>query len=616
LNEAVSDEIPVDHGKVPADTLETVEAFAEPDELVPAAAEAQGTVTEAAVAMPAVEARSVPATEVSVSRAIAGVFAAAGARFAFTVPGESFLPLLGDLPAAGVRVVSARHEGGASFMAEAAAQLTGRPQLVLATRTVGAANAAIGLHTARADSVPLVALVGQVRRANRGREAFQESELATGIGSLAKWSAELGDPSAIARTVGEGLRHLTTGRPGPILLAVPEDVLDEHLGAPIAPPATGGQGPAADRAAVRRILKWLAASRRGVILAGTGVLRARASRRLVTLSEALAIPVITSWRHGDAFPNDHPNYLGMSGYWAPTTVRERLLEADVLLVLGSRLSEVTTFGYQVPAPMTRWAHVDLEPRVAHAGLAAPTLAVAADVSRFLDAAWADLRGVVLDAETRGGRAAATEADRAAYLAASSVEGGTWAGPGVHPGRVVATLQAVLPPNAILTTDAGNFAGWIARGYRFRRPGTFLGPTSGAMGYGLPAAIAASLVHPDRVSVAVCGDGGLAMTMSELETAVREGARPIVLVFDNQQYGTIAMHQARGSRSGATSTLGPIDFAAVATACGALGIRVDDDAAFEPALRAALASSRPTVIHLPLDPRWVSVDDTPGEAPDA
>jgi acetolactate synthase-1/2/3 large subunit len=282
----------------------------------------------------------------------------------------------------------------------------------------------------------------------------------------------------------------------------------------------------------------------------------------------------------------------------------------VLLVLGARLSEVATFGYKVPAKGTRWAHVDLEPRHPVAGLAAPTLSVAADAARFLDAAWSDLRGAALDAEMRDRRVARIAQDRAAYLEATRVDGGDWDGPGVHPGRIIRTLDALLPPTAILTTDAGNFAGWLIRGRPFLRPGTFLGPTSGAMGFGLPAAIAASLLHPDRPVVAVAGDGGFAMTMAELETSVRAGAHPVVLVFDNGRYGTIAMHQAREGRAPIASDLGPVDFAAVARASGALGFAVTDDAAFEPALTEALASGRTAVIHLHLDPRWVSVDDHP------
>ncbi len=495
-------------------------------------------------------------------------------------------------------------------MAAAAAQLTGKPQIVLATRTVGAANAAIGIHTARQDSTPLVAIVGGVRREYRGRESFQESELASGIGSLAAWSVELERPSDAGRVMGEGIRHLTTGRPGPILVALPEDLLEMDAGgaATSAPQSASGSSP--DRAVVRQILKWLAASRRGAIIAGGGVLRARASKRLMTLADALAVPVIAAWRRADVVPNDYPGYLGMTGYWSPSVVRRRLEEADVLLVLGARLSEIASYGYGIPAAGTRWAHVDLEPRSGRHGMAAPNLSLVSDVARFLDVAWSDLRGAVLDAENRTYRADALAADRAAWEAAADVEGGEWSGPGVHPGRLVGTLQRLLPPNAVITTDAGNFGGWVARGYRFLRPGTFLGPTSGAMGYGLPAAIAASLVHSDRPVVAVCGDGGFAMTMSELETSVREGARPVVIVLDNQGYGTIRMHQDRAGRPRVATDLGPIDFAAVAVACGALGYRVTSDEEFEPALREALAARRTAVIHCQLDPSWVSVDEHP------
>ena len=534
---------------------------------------------------------------------------ALGTRFAFTVPGESFLPLLDTLPTAGVRVVATRHEGAAAFMAAAAAQLTGKPQLVLATRTVGAANAAIGIHTARQDSVPLVALIGGVRREFRGREAFQESDLASGIGSLAAWSVELERPRDTHRVMGEATRHLTTGRPGPVLLTLPEDILGLQTG-PAPAAATPAGSPSPDRAAVRQILHWLGASRRGVIVAGGGVLRARASKRLVTLADALAVPVIAAWRRPDVVPNDHPGYLGMAGFWSPSVVRQRLEDADVIVVIGARMSEITTYGYQVPRAGTRWAQVDLEPRLAGHGLTAPDLAVVSDAARFLDVAWADLRGAVLDAENRAARVESLGADRAAFLAATDVAGGEWSGPGIHPGRMVGSLQRLLPPSTVITTDAGNFGGWVARGFRFQRPGTFLGPTSGAMGYGLPAAIAASLVHPDRPVVAMCGDGGFAMTMAELETSVREGARPVAIVLDNGGYGTIRMHQDREGRSRTASALGPIDFAAVAEASGALGFRVRSDEELEPALEAALAARRTAVIHCLLDPAWVSVNQHP------
>jgi acetolactate synthase-1/2/3 large subunit len=309
--------------------------------------------------------------------------------------------------------------------------------------------------------------------------------------------------------------------------------------------------------------------------------------------------------------NDHPLYLGMAGLGAAPTVRERLDAADAMLVIGSRLNEPTTYGYEMPRDGLRWAHVDLEPGRAE-GVGTPEIAVEADAKSFLRAANERLLGrSVLDAALVATRQANNAADRAAWEAASVVDAEPWDGPGVHPGRTVTTLRRVLPDDAILTTDAGNFAGWAARGFRFRRPGTFLGSTSGAMGYGFPAAITAALVHRDRAVVALVGDGGLGMTLAEIETTVRVGARVVVVVFDNERYGTIRMWQERrGTGIGIATELGPVDFAAIARACGARGVRVDRDADFEPALRAALAADRSTVIQVALDRRWLSIDDAP------
>ncbi|MET0773619.1 MAG: thiamine pyrophosphate-binding protein [Candidatus Limnocylindrales bacterium] len=562
---------------------------------------------EAEAASPAA---ATPVARTSVARLVAQRLAGSGVRYAFGVPGEGSLSLPEELLDAGVRVVATRHEGAASFMAAAAAQVTGRPQVLFASRTPGAANAAIGIHAARQDSLPVVALISGVRREHRGREAFQESDLASGIGSLARWSVELERPGDAARVLGEGQRQLLGGRPGPIALVLPEDLLGNEVAADGAHPPAPSSGPIPDRDAVSQAVKWLAASRRGVILAGGGVTRARASKRLLALADELGVPVIASWRRPDVVPNDHPGYLGMAGTWGAQTVRPRLEEADVLLVIGARLDQVTTHGYRIPSPSTRFIHVDLEPRTATRGLRAPDLAIASDAARFLDLAWADLRGKVLDAENRSWRLERLAEDRDAFLAASDVSGGEWTGPGVHPGRVIGALQAALPSNAIIATDAGNAAGWLARGYRFLRPGTFLGTTSGSMGYAIPAAIAASLVHGDRPVVAVCGDGGFAMSMAELETAVREGARPIVVVLDDQGYGTVRMHQDRHGRAHVASELGSIDAVAVAEACGAVGFRAADDAAFEAALVEALASRRTAVIHCPIDRAWVSVDRHP------
>jgi acetolactate synthase-1/2/3 large subunit len=551
----------------------------------------------------------VPPEPTTVAELVAATLRAAGVRIAFTVAGESFLSILDALTATGIRVVATRHEGAAAFAAEAYGQLTGRPAACLGTRAVGAANLAIGIHTATADSTPMFVIVGGVDRGLRGREAFQEVDIVNTIGGLAKWAGEIDDAETAASTLEAAVRAAVEGRPGPALIAIPEDVQDLALPEGTRAPVVRPHPEAPSAGDLRAVLNFLASAERPLIVAGAGVLRARCSNDLVRFAELLHVPVIASWRRGDVIPNDHPLFLGMTGFGSSRTVRERIETADALLVLGSRLSEPTTFEFRVPAMGQRWMHVDLDPRSGPVGFAsAPELAIRADARAFLRAANARLKEGVLLAEPVAARDRNNATDRAAWEEATVVDGGEWSGPGVHPGRIIADLHRLLPEDAIITTDAGAFAGWLARGFRFRRPGTFLGPTSGAMGYGLPAAIAASLVHRERRVVALVGDGGMGMTMAEVETAVREGAHVVAIVFDNERYGMIRAHQDRnGSPTAPGTDLGPVDFAAAARACGARGVRVESDAAFEGALRTALAASGPTVIQVGLDRRWVSVD---------
>ena len=547
----------------------------------------------------------------TVGRFIADALRAAGVRYAFTVPGESFLGLLEGLQAAGIRVVATRHEGAASFMAEAHGQLTGRPAAALGTRAVGAANLAIGIHTARQDSAPMFVVVGQVDRPLRGREAFQEIDQATTIGGLASHAVEITAVADLPTVLGEAVRAATGGRPGPAFLSVPEDVIDEIVPAGTALDSSRPAPPRPEPEEVRAVIQFVATAQRPVILAGGGVLRARTSTELLRFAELLRVPIVAGWRRGDVVANDHPLYLGMTGYGSPSVVRERLEAADALLVIGCRLSEITSFGYAIPSSGQRWLHVDIEPLEGRDGLPPAVQIVRADARAFLRAAVTRLQQGVLDAASADARAAANEADRTAWEAATAIDETPWSGPGVHPAHIVATARRVLPDDAIVSTDAGNFGLWVARHFRFRRPGTFLGPTSGAMGYALPAAIAAGLVHRDRAVVAFAGDGGFAMTMAELETAVREKAKVVAIVFDNERYGTIRMHQNRregGPERAIATDLGSIDFAAVARACGARGIRVETDGAFEQALRQALANDRPTVIQVDLDRGWVHPDE--------
>ena len=596
-------------GASPAEPLDTVAEEAESADAVEAPED-----IEAADEEPAAEgaAPAAPAGPVTVGRMVADALRRAGVRWAFTVPGESFLGLIDGLEAAGIHVVATRHEGAAAFMAEAHAQLTGRPAACLATRAVGASNLAVGIHTAFADSSPMFALVGQVETGARGREGFQEVDLVRTIGGLAKWSAEPATPADAVAAVGEAVGAATTGRPGPVVLSLSEDLLDMEVPAGLTPEPMRDTPPRATDAAIGEVLRLLASAERPVILAGGGILRARTSNDLVRLAELLRVPVIAAWRRGDVIPNDNPLYLGMTGYGSPAVVRERLDRADAMLVIGCRLSEIASFGWTVPAAGTRWAHVDVAPVRPSSDLRAADIVVTADAKQFLRAAVTRLesRGV-LDAAGADARTAHNVADRAAWEEATVIDGHPWDGPGVHPGRIVRALRETLPDDAILTTDAGSFGSWAARGFRFRRPGTFLGPTSGAMGYGLPAAIAAGLVHRDRAVVALVGDGGLGMTAAELETAVRNGLRTIVVVFDNERYGMIRSYQDRRENGSVAATdLGPVDWVGVARGFGARGTRIEQDAAFGPALHQALAADKPTVLHLIVDRRWTGVDARP------
>ena len=591
------------HPADPGPETDAADAHSEPTETAGEATEADGEATEAA-------SEPIDTGPRTVGRLVADALRTAGVRYAFTVPGESFLGLLDGLHGAGIRVIATRHEGGAAFMAEAHGNLTGRPAACIGTRAVGASNLAIGIHTARQDSSPMFALVGQVERSHRGHEAFQEIDQVGTIGGLAKWAAEPADAADVPGVLAEALRQVASGRPGPVLLSLPEDLLDELVPSDMRIAPERPTAASTHDADIRQVLELLASAERPVILAGGGVLRARTSTDLLRFAELLQVPIVAGWRRADVDVERSPPLSRDGGHRCRAERARAIAAADAMLVIGCRLSEPTSWDDTIPASGTRWASVDIEPHASH-GPRPADLTVVADARTFLRAANDRLVGrAVLDAEKVRRRQANNKVDRAAWEAASIVDADAdaWTGPGVHPGRVVTTLRQVLPDDAILTTDAGNFAGWAGRGFRFRRPGTFLGPTSGAMGYAVPAAIAAALVHRDRPVVALAGDGGMAMTMAELETATREGIRIIVLVFDNERYGTIRMWQARrGSGEGVGTELGPVDFVAIARGLGARGIRVERDADLESALRQALVEDRSTVIQLVVDRAWVSVD---------
>ena len=577
-------------------------------------------------------------------QAVVETLAAAGIRHAFTVPGESFLGVLDALHDAPIRTIATRHEGGAGFMAEAYGQLTGRPALAMATRAVGAANLAIALHTARQDSAPLMALIGQVPRAYRGREAFQEVDQVATFGALCKAAVEIDDPERLAAETARMVELARSGRPGPVLISLPEDVLEAAVSGPSVVASGEPERPSAAASEIDAVLDALASARNPVIVAGAGVRLSGAfdastsgrpgspglggsesagpgaSGALTAFAEATETPVMAAWRRPDVMASDHRLFLGMTGYGAPSLVRERLLAADLIVAIGTRFSEPSSFWYAAPADGQRVIHVDLEP--GFAGRPAPWLAIRADAGRFLEAGLARIRASDRRASDRRGsdrgvpaRRSANDLDRAAYLAAIAIPDAASRAAllppparGVDPAAVVRVLRARLAEGTIVTTDAGNFGAWAARHLPLPRHGRFLGPTSGAMGYALPAAIGAAVAMPERRVVALAGDGGFAMLMAELETAVREGLRLTAVVFDNAMYGTIRMHQeaAHPGRIVATD-LGAIDFAAVAEACGARAWRVERDAELDGVLTDALVADRVGLVHLCTDPRALSVD---------
>ena len=523
-----------------------------------------------------------------------GVLARAGVRRLYTVPGESFLEILDAAEAhPDLSLVSTRHESGAAFMAEAEGKLTGVPAVAMATRGVGASNLAIGVHTARQDSTPMLVLLGHVETDFLGREAFQEVDLPAFYAPITKWSATVHRADRLPEFVARALRIATSGRPGPVMLALPADILGEKV--PDDPsagvPAPPRPVPAPEE--VRAVVGRLAAARRPVVIAGGGARGAR--EELISFAEAFGCGVYAAWRRQDVFPNSHPNYLGHLALGTPPETLKALEEADLVLVVGSRLSEVTTQTYSLPRPEQAVIHVELDP--AEVGATVPV------EHGLVSDAGAALAAFRSQAPSPPPARDWTEA-HGAYLDSSSLPP-TRATDGIDPSQVVDAINEVLPDDAILTNDAGNFAAFLHRYRRYDRPGTQLAPTNGAMGYGVPAAVAAKLAAPGREVVAVAGDGGFLMTGQELETAVRYGAGITVVVFRNGMHGTIAMHQARDLGRTAGVEIGDVDLAAYARSFGAEGYTVRNPEDLAPALRTALASEAVSLLDVVTDPDIIS-----------
>ena len=532
---------------------------------------------------------------------------AQGVTTAFGVPGESYLAVLDGFHEHRdrIRFVACRQEGGAAFMAEAQGKLSGRPGICFVTRGPGATNASIGLHTAFQDSTPMVLFVGQVASDQRDREAFQELDYRQvfGPGTLgfAKWVGEVHDPHRLPEYVARAFHTALQGRPGPVVLVLPEDMLTAPTMAPVLPraePALAWPAPGALRELRARLL---AAQRPFVIVGGSGW-DAAACAALQRFVEGWQLPVGCAFRRQDLFDNRHPNYAGDVGIGINPKLAQRLTDADLLIAIGARLGEMTTGGYTLlrpPRPAQRLVHI-------HAGAEELGRVYAADLllQAAMGAAAKALEGLAPPpalpwTEWTSAGHADYEANHEAVPVAP-----------LDLAEVVKTIQRLAPADSVLTNGAGNYSGWLHRYYRYpalQHGGrTQLAPTSGAMVYGVPAAIAAALLEPGRTVINLAGDGDFLMTGQELATATGYGAgtgagKLIVIVVDNGTYGTIRMHQEReypGRVSG--SDLFNPDFAALARAYGWNAAFVDATAGFEPAFAAALGADRPTLIHLKLD----------------
>lgn len=527
-----------------------------------------------------------------------------GTQHVYGVPGESYLALLDalhDVPE--LKFFVCRQEGGAAMMAEADAKLTGRPGVCIVTRGPGATNASAGIHIAHQDSTPLVLLVGQVARSMMGREAFQEIDFRHMYGPLSKWVTQIDDPARIPEMMARAFSIASSGRPGPVVLALPEDMLTETSDVRDAEPVRTSQA-YPDPKSIRAFSEILQASEHPMLIVGGGGWDTTAVENLKIFAERTKIPIVTSFRRQDYFDNTHSSFAGYLGIGVNPKLAQRVQDADLLIVLGARLSEVPTSGYsllKIPVPDQSLVHVHADPeelgRVYQAELpinADPRAmaAVLQDVSVGDGARrWADwLKGANNDCQT--------------YSRPVQTPGN------LQMSEVMAHLQKVLPENAIITNGAGNYTAWIHRFYRYRQYGTQLAPTAGSMGYGVPASVAAKLRMPEREVIAFAGDGCFLMNGQEFATAVQYGANIICIVVNNSMLGTIRMHQERHypGRVSNTGLINP-DFASYAKAFGGYGEIVERTEEFPAALQRARDSAKPAILELRVDPEAL----TPGKS---
>ena len=531
---------------------------------------------------------------------------AQGARRVFAVPGESYLAALDGLHDANdIELVLTRHEGGAAFMAEAHGKLTGQPGIAMVTRGPGATNASIGVHTAMQDSSPMVLFVGQIATWMRDREAFQEIDYRAFFGPVAKWVTEVDSADRLPEVVSRAWATALSGRPGPVVIALPEDMLSG--------PAQGRSGakvkisrPYPEPVAVDEAMAMLEAAQRPLILAGGGGWDDDDRTMLREIAERNTLPVACVFRFHDLMDNHSACYVGDAGVGMVPSIKKMVAEADVILALGPRFGEATTDGYrlfQAPDPVQKLIHVHASDREL-GKLYQPVLPVHAHPGAFLT----EIADWTLPASAA--RAAWTDAGRAGYLASFDLP----PQPGeLDMGAVMRHLQEVLPDDAILTNGAGNFAIWPNKLFRFGRKQRLLGPQSGAMGAGIPAAVAAKAEFRGRTVVCFAGDGDFQMTGMELGAALQAGCQPIILVLNNGMYGTIRMHQEREypHRVAGTQITNP-DFAALARAFGyhAETVRRTED--FAAAFARAMESVTGAVLELMIDPQAITPRTTLGQ----
>jgi len=516
--------------------------------------------------------------------------------YVFSVPGESYLPLLDALyDTEKIELISARHEGGAAFMAEGYGKASGKPGVVMATRGVGATNLSIGVHTAFQDSTPMVIFLGQVRSDFRGREGFQEVDFEHFFAPITKWAVEITDPTRTPELIQKAFYIARSGRPGPVVVSLPEDILPVQVDMRFSPYVPRAK-PAPGREEVTRIEALLEKARKPLIIAGGGVKMANAEKELLLLAEKYSFPVMAAFRRHDVFPNNHPLYVGHLGMGLDEEIINTVEEADVLIAIGTKLSEVTTQDYSLIEPEQKLIHIDISEETLHKTYA-PTCGIVADAKEAIRS----MQKIKLKPQWEKWVKERRQAFENISALPEDMQINDY---------IIATLQKRLPGDAIVTNDAGNFATWLHGYFLFRKAKTYIGPTSGSMGYALPAAIGAKVVQADKPVIALAGDGGFMMTVQELETAVRYDIPVICIVFNNKMYGTIRMHQEIHYPERVIGTdLGEVSFTRLAESIGATGYFVQTKEEFELALSKALDSKYISVIEVLTSKETISKDKT-------